>query len=154
MKKTYLSNKEIRALEEKLPFKLGKGRAVYWLEHPKGKVLIIDNIPAFFEYENKLLPTLALIMETGEEFPAIYVDRGAIPYVAKGADVMRPGITQIGGDVKKGKVVVVRDSAHGQALAVGLAYLDGDAMQASKKGKMVKTLHHVGDWIWRMYRGP
>ncbi len=150
MKQRRLSNKELRQLDEVIPIKIGKGREVFELDHPKGKVYIIEGLPAFFEYEGKLYPTLQFLLDVGLDAPAVYVDKGAIPYVAKGADVMRPGIQHVEGDFKKHDLVIVRDGKHGQPLAVGLSHLNKEALVESKKGKMIKVIHHINDWIWRL----
>jgi PUA domain protein len=83
-----------------------------------------------------------------ESLPTILVDMGAIPFVCNGADVMRPGITEINGDFDKNGLVIIKDEKHHKALGVGLALLASSDMKEQKKGKAVLNLHYVGDKIW------
>jgi PUA domain protein len=73
---------------------------------------------------------------------------GAIPYVCNGADVMAPGITDMIGEFEEGDIVVVRDVRHNKALAVGKAMRTSREIMDSKKGKVIRNLHYVGDRLW------
>jgi PUA domain protein len=42
------------------------------------------------------------------------------------------------------------DERHRKPLAVVVALLDGPALRAEAKGKMAKTVHHVGDLLWAL----
>jgi len=81
--------------------------------------------------------------------PSVWVDRGAVPRVASGADVMRPGITRMD-DFSEGQVVVVRDDAYSKPLAVGVALTGSEEAKSMERGKVVKTLHHVDDPVWKL----
>ena len=150
MRQKRLNNKELRLLAKELPIAIGKGREVFEVEHPRGDLLVIDGLVSFFMYNKKWRPTLQLLYETTIELPAVYVDKGAIPFVVKGADVMRPGIVTIVGEFERGDLLVIRDSNHGRALGVGIAYVNHEEMKEAKTGKMVKNIHHFGDWIWKL----
>jgi len=80
----------------------------------------------------------------------VTVDMGAVPFVAKGADVMAPGITAADPAVQPGDLVWIKDEKHGRPLGIGSALVSGPEMQASTKGKAVRTLHFVGDEIWKI----
>ena len=60
---------------------------------------------------------------------------------------MAPGITEIG-SFDEGDLVVIRDINHGKALAIGIANKSSADIEASKKGKVIKNLHYVGDKLW------
>jgi PUA domain protein len=77
----------------------------------------------------------------------VTVDAGAISFVADGADVMRPGITEADEDIAAGDLVVVAEETHGKVLAVGRALVDGSEM-VGDAGKVVESVHHVGDELF------
>ncbi len=84
----------------------------------------------------------------------VTVDMGAVRFVYNGADVMAPGITEADPGIAPGDLVWVRDERNRQPLAVGEALTTGAEMNVSEKGKSVKTIHHVGDDLWRMDESP
>jgi predicted RNA-binding protein (TIGR00451 family) len=63
--------------------------------------------------------------------------------------VMSPGITDIDGEFGEGDLVIVRDERHRKALAVGLALVKSGDMREMPKGKAVKSIHYVGDKLWK-----
>jgi len=74
----------------------------------------------------------------------VTVDTGAISFVSDGADIMRPGITEADDDITEGDLVAINEEAHGKFLAIGRAMADGSDM-VGNSGKVVKSIHHVGD---------
>jgi len=98
-------------------------------------------VPALVEGNKSLLERLA----------SVWVDMGAVPRVASGADVMRPGIVKM--DVfQTGDVVLVRDVTHSKPLAVGEALMSSEEASTLSKGRVVKNLHHVDDAAWRILK--
>ena len=85
-------------------------------------------------------------------FPSISIDEGALGFIIKGADVMRPGISKYDEWGEAGKLVVVREDKKGRAAAVGKAMVASSEMAELKKGNCVKNLHHAGDKFWNAYR--
>lgn len=85
-------------------------------------------------------------------FPSVTIDEGALKYIIKGADVMRPGITKYDDWGEAGRLVVVREEKKGRAAAVGRAQVASGEMSELKKGSCVKNLHHAGDKFWNAYR--
>jgi PUA domain protein len=83
----------------------------------------------------------------------VTVDMGAVPYVYNGADVMAPGIVDADEGIRPGDLVWVREERHGRPLAVGEALLSGPEMIQGRKGKAVKSMHHVGDALWTYDEG-
>jgi PUA-domain protein len=110
-------------------------------------VFIIDGDIKLARRDDALFPTL--LNESVDELPSVLVDMGAIPYVCNGADVMSPGITDIDGEFNEGDLVIVRDERHRKALAVGLALVKSGDMREMPKGKAVKSIHYVGDKLWK-----
>ena len=110
------------------------------------KVYLLDDEILLFKSEENIYPTLRC--ECVDDLPAVIVDMGAIPFVCKGADIMAPGITEIKTQFDEGTLVVVRDTKHNKALALGKALKESKAIISEKKGKVVHNLHYVGDKIW------
>ncbi len=82
------------------------------------------------------------------KLPTVTVDIGAIKFVCNGANIMRPGITQIEGDFTKSSLVLVREQKYGKAIAVGRALLSKVELESAAKGSVVENLHYVGDRFW------
>ena len=125
----------------------GSKENVEIVESDVGQIYLIEGNPVLFKSGERVLPTL-LFNEFTSKAPKIVVDMGAIPYVCKGATVMAPGIVRIEGEFGKGDLVTVVDMKHGKALAIGESLLDSEIAKNTKKGPVVKTLHHVSDKIW------
>ncbi|MEM2874871.1 MAG: PUA domain-containing protein [Candidatus Hadarchaeales archaeon] len=113
-----------------------------------GKAAVVDGRPLLFWEGEKLYPAIPALLR-GARLPRVIVDMGAVPHVASGADVMGPGVTAVDPGIKEGDPVAVVDEKHGKPIAVGVALVPSDNMKAPK-GKVVKTLHHVGDKIWSL----
>lgn len=83
--------------------------------------------------------------------PKVVIDMGAIPYVCRGADIMAPGVVRINGAFKKNDILLVVDERHEKPLAVGVALFNSQTMDKTKHGKVIRSLHHVGDKLWDSY---
>lgn len=83
----------------------------------------------------------------------VTVDMGAVKFVYNGADVMAPGVVDADPSIAEGDLIWVRDEKNLQPLAVGVALMSGNEMVIQKKGKAARSLHHVGDSIWKMDEG-
>jgi len=111
---------------------------------------LISKRPLIMEYGGWIFPTLKGAIERPFPQRRVSVDAGAIPYVVNGADIMRPGITNVTPDVRAQAPVQVVDDRHGKPLAIALALLDAPQIIASISGKMCKKVHFVGDEIWNL----
>ena len=80
----------------------------------------------------------------------VTVDMGAVKFVCNGADVMAPGVVDADLTVKSGDLVWVRDEKNKQPLAVCEALMSGEEMIVAESGKAAKSLHFVGDKLWKM----
>ncbi|MFH2020912.1 MAG: DUF1947 domain-containing protein [archaeon] len=114
-----------------------------------GDIILINGEPMFFYHEKRLVPTLKLLLKK-MVLRKITVDMGAVRFVASGADVMRPGITQIEEGIEKDDLVCVVDVTHGKPLSVGKAIFSGEEIKSMNSGKVVKNLHWIGDDIWKV----
>jgi len=116
-------------------------------ETETGDLFIMDGKPLLARADVDIFPTLSFEALLAD-IPRIVVDMGAVPYVCKGADVMAPGVRTIKGEFKENDIILVVDERHGKPLAVGVALLSSEDMNAAKGGKTVKNLHYVGDKLW------
>ncbi|MDA3856486.1 MAG: DUF1947 domain-containing protein [Candidatus Woesearchaeota archaeon] len=138
----FLSNKEKKELENKLPkgyeinkkgeIKEGNDSVIY---NANEKFLIIK--------DDKYIPHLKSVDDS--KYSSVYVDKGAIPFVIKGADLMRPGIQKIEDNINKNDIILVKDENHNKTIAIGISMFSSEDMQNQEKGKSVKIIHYVGD---------
>ena len=61
---------------------------------------------------------------------------GAVKFVVSGADIMRPGITDIDEDIHEGEIIVIIDENNKKPLAVGKALLSATEMKEQEKGNL------------------
>ncbi len=142
MRKT-LSKKEIKAFLE---------------DHPEAAVvfskksfvvrdddrLLLDDKPVFFFRAGRWLPSFELLREH-KFFPLVVVDSGTPPFLAKGADLMRPGVVSCE-PFSKGSLVTIVDEVHRFPLAVGEALFSSDDLMNQEKGKVVSVLLRLTDY--------
>lgn len=118
----------------------------------ESKFVIIDGKFTFVsEKDGGYFPFVGSAEATGL-FPSVTIDEGALKYIIKGADVMRPGISKFDDWGDSGKLVVVREAKKGRAAAVGRTMVASAQMAELKKGNCVKNVHHAGDRFWDAYR--
>ena len=84
-----------------------------------------------------------------EKFPHVIVDMGAIKFVCKGANVMRPGITKFS-DFDVDDIVCVIEESHHKFLAVGKAKMSSKQINEIDKGETIKNLHYISDEFWEI----
>lgn len=137
----FLSGKEKKQLRDKLP----KGYEVDKKDEIKeDRGILYKNDEHFLIVEkDKYLPHLKSIPE--DDYKAVYVDKGAIPFVIKGADLMRPGIVKIDDGIEKDDIILIKDENHNKTIALGVSMYSSDEMKEQEKGKSVKIIHYAGD---------
>ena len=82
-----------------------------------------------------------------EKFPYVKVDMGAIKFVCKGANVMRPGITKFS-DFESGEIVCIIEESQNKFLAVGKAEISSKEVENTSKGEVIKNMHYISDDFW------
>jgi len=138
----HLSNKDKKQLKEFLPLN-------YEVEKKDnlkidGSIMYRDDEPFLVILgQNEYAPHMDTFNDT--DFPFITVDDGAMPYVAKGADMMRPGIVQISDNVVKDQLVAIKSETYNKSIAIGRALFDSNEIKTCEKGRMVKMIHYMGD---------
>lgn len=113
--------------------------------------LVVDGRYTFVKQGESFVPYVGS-QAVLDLLPSARIDDGAIKYILKGADVMRPGIVKYDEWGEKDRLVVVRDDAKGRGLAVGLSLVGSSDMPTLTKGMCIKNLHHAGDRFWTSYK--
>uniref|UniRef100_A0A7S3A8Q9 PUA domain-containing protein n=1 Tax=Rhodosorus marinus TaxID=101924 RepID=A0A7S3A8Q9_9RHOD len=117
-------------------------------------VTLNGDAPLFFnERDGPYAPSIRLLHKYPFFLPKLQVDKGAIKFVLKGADVMCPGLTSPGArmdeEVEAGKIVAIHAEGKEHALAVGLTKLSTADIRSINKGIAVEMLHHVNDGLYK-----
>ena len=92
---------------------------------------------------------LPFLTETAmlEKFPNVMVDMGAVKFMCKGANVMRPGIKKNTEFEKDKLVCIVEESLH-KFLAVGKSMVSSIELENMEKGEVIKNMHFISDKFW------
>ena len=85
--------------------------------------------------------------ESLEKFPSVTVDMGAVKFMCKGANLMRPGIKEFGEFEKDKLVCIVEESQH-KFLAVGKSMVSSSELESMEKGEVIKNIHYISDRFW------
>ena len=101
------------------------------------KILKVDEDYLPFLSETKML----------EKFPSVTVDMGAVKFMCKGANLMRPGIKKFTEFEKDQIVCIVEESQH-KFLAVGKSLVSSSELETMEKGEIINNLHYISDRFW------
>lgn len=101
------------------------------------KILKIDDDYLPFLSETEILA----------KFPNVVVDMGAVKFMCKGANLMRPGIKSFS-EFEKGKLVCIAEESQHKFLAVGKAIVSSSELKEMDKGEVLKNLHYISDRFW------
>ena len=147
----HLRKSEIKELNEKINGLYKKENLLDKKDNieKRDNLLLINGKRLFFFKDETPIPTLHFILENGDFLKKITVDKGAVKFVCNGADIMRPGIKNIDENIQKDEFVSIIEETYGKPLAVGIALFDGKEIKSMTKGRAVKTLHYIGDYIWK-----
>lgn len=120
-----------------------------YVETDTWSLIFVEGEPLLFKIEEKIFPTVRGALKLNPVRRRVVVDPGAVKFIINGADIMGPGIVDADPSIKEGDLVIVVEKAHGKALAIGRALMPGNDM-AGRKGKAVRSIHYVGDEIWKL----
>ena len=98
--------------------------------------------------ENEYLPFLSET-ELLEKFPKVMVDMGAVKFMCKGANVMRPGIKK-NTEFEKGNIVCIIEESQHKFLAVGRANVSSTELSKIEKGEIIENMHYISDKFWEI----
>ncbi|MCK4758024.1 MAG: DUF1947 domain-containing protein [Thermoplasmata archaeon] len=115
------------------------------------KLILYNGVPVgiFLEDDSPFLLIRGILkFEPARKW--VTVDMGAVKFLANGADVMSPGIVDADEGILTGDGVWIRDERNKKPLAVGVAQMPSGEMVSSSTGKAIKTVHYIGDKIWKL----
>ena len=143
-----LSNKEKKELKSLLPIgyeidkkdEITENNDVLFKNNESFLIILEKNKKQIL----KLVPHLKSLNDD-TLYKSVYVDRGAIPFIIKGADLMRPGIQKIEDGFDFGDVIIIRDEEHSKNLAIGKSLFSSVDMNTQEKGKSIEIFHYFGD---------
>lgn len=119
----------------------------------KVQIVLCNGEPMFFnERDGPYYPTLKLVHKYPTFLKRMQADKGAIPFILSGANIMTPGFTSTGGaiplDLEEEEPVAIYAEGKEHALAVGYMKMSTSAMKETKKGIAVENLHFLMDGLW------
>ena len=115
----------------------------------EGTFLINKGKIWFFDYEGQKVPSIHYLRMNQIHLHKIVVDTGAIRFITNGADVMAPGIVHFDQQISKGSMVSIHEEKADSLLGIGISLVDYESFQDKKQGKVIKTIHHLKDDIWK-----
>ena len=152
MKSNLISKSEtasvLKAISEKwkMDFPKIKNLKVHQISHEAQ--IIVGNGVKVLKINDEYVPFLSET-ETLEKFPYLMVDMGAVKFMCKGANVMRPGVKKFS-EFEKDSIVCVIEESHHKFLAVGKAIVSSEEMEKMEKGEVMKNIHYVSDKFWEI----
>ena len=152
-----LSKKDKRSLKEDLLASFGEGISsafektvsIEEVKTDEGIFLTKGGRIWFFDYKKQKIPSIHFLRANEIDFPKIVVDTGAIRFITNGADVMAPGIVHFDERIKEGIVVSIHEEKANSLLGIGISLINSEDFEKTKQGKVVKTIHHLKDPIWK-----
>lgn len=141
-----LKSRDKLAIGERFP-ELGIDKKSALQYDEKLGAYFLDGSLVLIEAGDDLVPYLKTKAIDASRYPEAVVDMPAVPYMAKGADLLRPGIVSFSA-WEAGDVIRVTDERNRVTLAYMRALVSSEEAKAMEKGKIAKSLHHVGDRWW------
>lgn len=131
---------------QKISFKQDKVESAELIELEDVEILLLNSIPTLIKFsDGRIIPHLQGLGRI-TVCPIVVIDKGAVEHVAKGADVMIPGVIKHSEFSKGDPVAVVSEEYI--VIAVGIALEDSEKI-VEGRGKIVKNLHRPNDNFFR-----
>jgi len=108
--------------------------------------IIIGDGLKILKINEEYLPFLSET-EMLKKFPSVEVDMGAVKFLCKGANLMRPGIKKYT-EFEKEKLVCIVEETHHKFLAVGKAIVSSSELVNMEKGEVIQNIHYISDKFW------
>jgi len=152
-KRHRLRQKEIAAISSNIDSALGttsftERDVVDMAEGPEFNVVFVNGKTLAFTPDGTPFLTVRGLLKYNATKRFVTVDMGAVKFVYNGADVMGPGVVACDATISEGDLVWVRDVNNLRPLAVGKAVASGEMICRKEKGRVVQSIHHVGDRLW------
>jgi len=110
--------------------------------------IIVGNGVKILKTNDEFLPFLSEI-NLLEKFPHVMVDMGAVKFLCKGANVMRPGIKNYN-EFKKGEIICIIEESQRKFIAIGKSLVSSSDLEKMERGEVVKNLHFISDKFWEI----
>ncbi len=152
-KRYHLQKKKLKKVKEHLgefSSLINPKSKVEILETDLYDIILIDGKPLVMHVDDVYFPTIKGALELKIDTRYVVVDMGAVKFVAKGADIMSPGIIEADPNIKEGDMVIIVDETHKKPLAVGKSLISCTEMVENSEGKAIKAIHYIGDKIWNL----
>ena len=150
MKSNLISKSEtasiMKQISEEWKIELPKIKNLRFYHISDNEIIITGDSITAIKIDDRFLPHLSEI-ELLKKFPHIIVDMGAIKFVCKGANIMRPGITKLT-NFNDGEIICVVEESSNKFLSVGIAKMSSDKANLTKTGIVVENLHYISDKFW------
>ena len=115
----------------------------------KYDIIFSEKEPVLFIPDGDIFPALRGFLRIEVNRRYLKVDSGAVAFVVNGADIMSPGVVDFDPATRRGELCVVIEERHNKPLCIARLIVDALEIDRSKKGKIAKNLHHIGDSLWR-----
>lgn len=128
-------------------------RADVAISHNHIQIVLHEGQPIFFnKRDGPFMPTLRLLHKAPHVMKQVCVDKGAIPFVLSGANVMCPGLTSAGSNLPDpldaGTPVAIMAEGKELAMAIGILTMSTDEIRNKNKGVAIEMVHFLGDELW------
>ena len=152
MKTNLISKSEttqlLKIVAEKWKMEIPKVKNLKVYEIDGDTNLITGKDIKILKIKEEYLPFLSEI-STLKKFPFVQVDMGAVKFMCKGANLMRPGIKKFS-EFSKNDIVCIVEESQNKFLAVGKSEVDSSELKTMDKGEVLKNLHYISDKTWEI----
>ena len=153
-KRKRLRSKEVKVYSDEIERNLGvtpftSDDTVDFAESVDFNVIFVNGEILAIVFQGMPFLTVRGLLRHKPQMKFVTVDMGAVPYVTGGADIMAPGIVDADTQIQAGEIVWVRDMKNLAPLAIGVSSVSGEDLRKGGRGKVIKTIHNVGDKLWK-----
>ena len=138
----------LKIVSEKWKIDVPKVKNLKVYEIDNDTQLITSDEIKILKIKGEHLPFLSEI-STLEKFPYVKVDMGAVKFMCKGANLMRPGIKEFT-EFSKNDIVCIVEESQNKFLAVGKSGVNSSELENMDKGEVLKNLHYISDKSWEI----
>ena len=152
MKTNLISKSEttqlLKIVSEKWKIDIPKIKNLKVYEIDNDTQLITGKEIKILKIKDEYLPFLSET-STLEKFPFVQVDMGAVKFMCKGANLMRPGIKKFS-EFSQNDIVCIIEESQNKFLAVGKSEVDSSELENMEKGEVLRNLHYISDKAWEI----
>ena len=140
----YLSNKEKKKISQLFNFEISK-KDILYKKKIENYFIYFLNDKKFLIEKDKLLFFHLNFLNEKISYKKIFVDNGAVSFVLKGANIMKPGIVDFDMTIEKNDLVQIENKMFPKVLAVGISLFSSSEIKDLKKDIIIKNLHYLKD---------